>query len=146
MEETPFGDVPIPDAAQTRFETREGISLEVISELFMRMDMPKQHQEQFWKQVAFKPFGYVVGTQIDIATYKDGRTWVRITDPGNPGNNINEIFYHKRDMTDKQLDELKRADNNNKKVAIHWQKEVDTDGNTVKKPINSVMVFGSKVQ
>ena len=125
---------PIPNKAIHRFEHLEGIPLQVINELFSRMQMPENLQQAFWEQVAVKDVKSITGRVQAIVTDKEGTTRVTVEDK----NGNSTTFYHPRDMSPEQLDEFKRAQNHGLKVGVLYQEEGD------KKPINEVFVFGQE--
>jgi hypothetical protein len=57
------------------------------------------------------------GKVVRISTDANGKTTVLVQ-----GDNMNETFEHPAHMTDEQLEEFKRAQNHDKKVAVDWDK------------------------
>lgn len=122
----------IPNIAQGRFQNIEGIPIQVISELFSRMQMPENLQLEFWGQVAKKEVKSIKGRVKQIDSLNDGTSIVHII--GDDGNE--DFFRHPGDMTDQHLDEFKRAQNHGLKVRVIYQKDGDA------KPINEIAVYG----
>jgi hypothetical protein len=69
------------------------------------------------------------GKVIRISTDANGKTTVLVQ-----GDNMNESFEHPGEMTDEQLEEFKRAQNHDRKVAVDWTE--------TPRKVNSVAVFG----
>jgi hypothetical protein len=71
------------------------------------------------------------GTVAIITTDSNGTTRVTIQK-----GDTNESFEHRRDMSDEQLDEFKRAQNNGLEAGVNWEEAADGS-----RPIDAVLVF-----
>lgn len=121
----------VPLEAVRQFEKFEGIPLDVIAELFSRMELPVDLQASFWETAAAKDLKTQAG-KVQILTKRDGTKEVTIFSKGGSS----ETFIVPDDLTDEQLEELKRAQGARLTVGVQYQLEANG-----KKPVNWVIVF-----
>lgn len=118
------------------------IPVEVVAELFERMQLSKDLQGQFFQVAKEKEYHEISGKVTKIKTNRDGSTQVCVGSTatgGVPGPNdpivLTNYFYGPGGFSDAQLDEFKRAQSDGLCVKVTWQVE-----NGVRQ-VNSVEVF-----
>ena len=129
-------DIPVPNEVYQTLEDAAlpGIPIDIVRELFSRMKMPEDLQVSFWQQAARKKLKAISGKVYFINTNEDGTVSVNVYDKVNK----KSVTFHKPgDMTDDQLKEFKRAQNNDLKVTVLYQEE---EG---KKTIKQLHVFSA---
>jgi hypothetical protein len=105
-------EVALPHVAQERFENAGGIPLDVVAELFALAKIGENSQAAFWRQAAQKELFYYTGKVVPIRTNRDGKTSIKLTNAaGKP-----QTWYHPNEITDEQLEEFKRAQDNDFEV------------------------------
>ena len=124
--------ISVPREARNAFEQADAIPLDIVSELFGRAKIPTQLQAAFWETVAEKQHKSFAWKSIRIKTRRDGTKELILI-----SSSIEVIkFQIPDDLTDEQLEEMKRAQSANLPGVIDYQLE---DGG--KRPVNFVEVF-----
>lgn len=135
-------EVPAPNDVVSKFQNVGGLPANIICELFTRANVDPAVQAKFWQQARAKEFATIAGRVGYIKTNRDGTAQVAIEStatggaprPGEP-TPLTNYFYFPDDLTQDQLDELKRAQSGGFCVELEFQLE---DG---ARPVNSVRVF-----
>jgi hypothetical protein len=121
----------IPVEARGRFEGCGGIPVDVVAELFARSEAPAAVQAAFWEAVLLKDIQRTPGARVmRIVTRRNG-TQVVIDD----GKGHAYTFEVPDEMTEEQLEEMKRAQSHGLPVNVEFQ----TEGK--KKTVNAVEVW-----
>lgn len=120
----------IPVEARNRFESVGAIPIDVVAELFELSELPRAAQAAFWAAAMQKDIQRLPGYVQRIHTGRNEKQ-VYIDD----GHGKVHIFNVPDELTDEQLEELKRAQNHHLPVTIEYQTK---DG---KKTVNSVEVW-----
>lgn len=120
----------IPVEARNRFESIGAIPIDVVAELFELSELPRAAQAAFWAAAMEKEITRISGRVQRIVTGRNSKQ-VYVDD----GHGKVHVFNVPDELTDDQLEELKRAQNHRLPVNIEYQTK---DG---KKTVNSVEVW-----
>ena len=109
----------VPPEIYTRFEPTGGVPVDLVTELFALLKMPEHTQSAFWEAAVRRDEVCITGEVQSVKTRRDGTTQVGIG--VERGTNYP---YHPANLTQAQLDEMKRAQSARLCVTVCWEHEV----------------------